>query len=80
MFSAVLNDNALAQSFYRGLGATEDPEWRRWIMPTDALDRLVEGAYWFLVYLNCKPSCSPLATEDRPHFMRCMKFIAEPEL
>jgi ribosomal protein S18 acetylase RimI-like enzyme len=40
----VLNDNALAQSFYRGLGATEDPEWRRWIMPTDALDRLVEGA------------------------------------
>ena len=40
----VLNDNALAQSFYRGLGATEDPEWRRWIMPTDALDRLVERA------------------------------------
>jgi hypothetical protein len=33
-----------AQSFYRGLGATEDPEWRRWIMPTDALNRLVEGA------------------------------------
>jgi hypothetical protein len=28
----VLNDNVLAQSFYRGLGATEDPEWRRWIM------------------------------------------------
>src|SRR5882672_6131622 len=27
----VLNDNVLAQSFYRGLGATEDPEWRRWI-------------------------------------------------
>jgi len=21
---------------------------------------------------------APLATEDRPHFMRCMKFIAEP--
>ncbi len=40
----VLNDNALAQSFYRGLGATEDPEWRRWIMPADALNRLVEGA------------------------------------
>lgn len=40
----VLNDNALAQSFYRGLGATEDPEWRRWIMPADALDRLAESA------------------------------------
>jgi hypothetical protein len=39
----VLNDNALAQSFYRSLGATEDPEWRRWIMPTNALNRLVEG-------------------------------------
>ena len=40
----VLNDNVLAQSFYSGLGATEDPEWRRWIMPTNALNRLVEGA------------------------------------
>jgi ribosomal protein S18 acetylase RimI-like enzyme len=40
----VLNDNVLAQSFYRGLGATEDPEWRRWIMPTNALNRLAEGA------------------------------------
>src|SRR6201996_6446054 len=40
----VLNDNALAQSFYRGLGATEDPEWRRWIMPAEALDRLAESA------------------------------------
>jgi ribosomal protein S18 acetylase RimI-like enzyme len=40
----VLNDNMSAQSFYRGLGATEDPEWHRWIMPTDALNRLVEGA------------------------------------
>jgi ribosomal protein S18 acetylase RimI-like enzyme len=39
----VLNDNVPAQSFYRGAGATEDPEWRRWIMPTDALNRLVEG-------------------------------------
>src|ERR1700761_4195360 len=39
----VLNDNALAQSFYRGLGATEDPEWRRWIMPADALIRLAEN-------------------------------------
>jgi ribosomal protein S18 acetylase RimI-like enzyme len=42
-FWFVLNDNVLAQSFYRGLGATEEPEWRRWTMPTDALDRLVEG-------------------------------------
>jgi ribosomal protein S18 acetylase RimI-like enzyme len=40
----VLNDNELAQSFYRGLGATEDPEWRRWIMPANALNRLVEDA------------------------------------
>ena len=40
----VLNDNAVAQSFYRGLGATEDPEWRRWIMPDTALNRLAEGA------------------------------------
>ena len=40
----VLNDNVSAQSFYRDLGATEDPEWRRWIMPADALNRLVEGA------------------------------------
>ncbi len=40
----VLNDNVLAQSFYRGLGAIEDPEWRRWILPANALDRLVDGA------------------------------------
>jgi ribosomal protein S18 acetylase RimI-like enzyme len=40
----VLNDNRPAQSFYRGLGATEDPEWRRWIMPAGALSRLAEGA------------------------------------
>jgi ribosomal protein S18 acetylase RimI-like enzyme len=39
----VLNDNALAQSFYRGVGAMEDPEWRRWIMPASALNRLVEN-------------------------------------
>jgi len=39
----VLNDNVPAQSFYRGLGATEDPEWRRWIMPANALNRLVDG-------------------------------------
>ncbi len=40
----VLNDNGPAQSFYRGLGATEDPEWRRWIMPASALNLLVDGA------------------------------------
>lgn len=40
----VLNDNVLAQSFYRGLGATEDPEWRRWILPSSALNRLVDDA------------------------------------
>ena len=40
----VLNDNVPAQSFYRGLGAMEDSEWRRWVMPADALNRLVAGA------------------------------------
>ncbi|WP_456864962.1 N-acetyltransferase family protein [Bradyrhizobium sp. USDA 4503] len=40
----VLTDNAPAQSFYRGVGATEDPEWRRWTLPTDALNRLVDDA------------------------------------
>ena len=39
----VLNDNLPAQSFYRSLGATEDPEWRRWIMPADALQLLAAG-------------------------------------
>jgi ribosomal protein S18 acetylase RimI-like enzyme len=40
----VLTDNERAQTFYRGLGATEDPEWRRWIMPADALSRLAGDA------------------------------------
>jgi ribosomal protein S18 acetylase RimI-like enzyme len=40
----VLNDNVPAQSFYRRLGAAEDAEWRRWVMPTDALSRLAESA------------------------------------
>jgi GNAT superfamily N-acetyltransferase len=40
----VLKDNRLAQSFYHRLGATEDPEWRRWIMPTNALNQLAESA------------------------------------
>ncbi|MGJ4942241.1 N-acetyltransferase family protein [Bradyrhizobium sp. HKCCYLS1011] len=38
----VLNDNAAAQSFYRGVGAMEDPEWRRWIMPAESVCRLTE--------------------------------------
>lgn len=40
----VLTDNVKAQSFYQGLGATEDPEWRRWMMPADALNQLAESA------------------------------------
>lgn len=40
----VLNDNRPAQSFYRSLGATEDPEWRRWVMPAAALERLATSA------------------------------------
>ena len=49
----VLNDNVLAQSFYGGLGATEDPEWRRWILPTSALNlarrrrRMIVPASWY---------------------------------
>jgi ribosomal protein S18 acetylase RimI-like enzyme len=39
----VLNDNEPAQSFYQGLGANEDPEWRRWVMPPEALIRLAES-------------------------------------
>jgi diamine N-acetyltransferase len=40
----VLDDNRVAQSFYRSLGAAEDHEWRRWIMPTKALNRLADEA------------------------------------
>ncbi len=36
----VLTDNAPAQSFYSRLGATEDPEWHRWVLSADALDKL----------------------------------------
>jgi diamine N-acetyltransferase len=39
----VLNENVKAQAFYGGLGATKDPQWRRWVMPDDALNRLAEG-------------------------------------
>lgn len=40
----VLNDNAPAQAFYRGVGATEDPEWRRWMLPADAVCKLASGS------------------------------------
>lgn len=40
----VLHDNLPAQDFYRGVGAKEDPEWRRWIMPPESLNRLVDDA------------------------------------
>jgi GNAT superfamily N-acetyltransferase len=36
----VLHDNARAHSFYRDLGAAQDPEWGRWILPSDALNNL----------------------------------------
>ncbi len=40
----VLSDNVPAQSFYNRLGATEDPEWRRWVMQGGAMDFLVTRA------------------------------------
>ena len=33
----VLKGNAPAQSFYRMLGATPDPDWDRWMLGTDAI-------------------------------------------
>lgn len=33
----VLKDNAPAQAFYRGVGATPDPEWDRWMLGPDAI-------------------------------------------
>lgn len=33
----VLKDNAPAQAFYRGIGATPDPEWDRWMLGPEAL-------------------------------------------
>jgi GNAT superfamily N-acetyltransferase len=33
----VLKDNSPAQAFYRGLGATPDPDWDRWMLGTDGL-------------------------------------------
>ena len=33
----VLKDNAAAQAFYRGIGATPDPEWDRWLLDANAI-------------------------------------------
>ena len=33
----VLKDNAPAQAFYRGIGATPDPEWDRWMLGPEAI-------------------------------------------
>ncbi len=33
----VLKDNAAAQAFYGGVGATPDPEWDRWLLGADAI-------------------------------------------
>ena len=38
----VLYDNRRAQQFYESLGATPDPEWARWILPSEALKTLAE--------------------------------------
>lgn len=36
----VLKDNAAAQSFYGGIGATPDPDWGRWVLEADAIASL----------------------------------------
>jgi len=36
----VLKDNARAHAFYRGVGATPDPEWDRWMLGSDAISSL----------------------------------------
>ena len=33
----VLKDNTAAQAFYRGIGATPDPDWDRWQLGTEAV-------------------------------------------
>ena len=40
----VLKDNAPAQAFYRGVGATPDPEWDRWLLEADAMAAMAAGA------------------------------------
>ena len=39
----VLKDNGPAQGFYRGIGATPDPEWDRWVLTSDALEMMARG-------------------------------------
>lgn len=36
----VLKDNERARTFYRGVGATPDPDWDRWVMPAESLASL----------------------------------------
>jgi diamine N-acetyltransferase len=36
----VLKDNTSAEAFYRGIGATPDPDWDRWLMAPEAMARL----------------------------------------
>lgn len=38
----VLYENEKAQRFYRSLGATPDPEWKRWIMPPESIRALAQ--------------------------------------
>jgi diamine N-acetyltransferase len=33
----VLKNNVRAQAFYRGVGATPDPDWDRWTLDADAI-------------------------------------------
>jgi len=36
----VLKNNAPAQAFYSGIGATPDPDWGRWVLEADAIASL----------------------------------------
>ncbi|OHX11506.1 GNAT family N-acetyltransferase [Chromobacterium sphagni] len=40
----VLKDNDRAKAFYRGCGAAADPDWERWGLAPDALDRLADSS------------------------------------
>ncbi|GGJ40617.1 hypothetical protein GCM10011320_55390 [Neoroseomonas lacus] len=39
----VLKDNSPAQGFYRGIGATPDHDWDRWVLTADALEIMANG-------------------------------------
>jgi GNAT superfamily N-acetyltransferase len=39
----VLKDNAPAHAFYRGVGATPDPDWDRWTLQADAIATIAEN-------------------------------------